>query len=69
MVGRPRQPRRRAAGNVEAWQIPSEQSRELAALARRGMKLQVNRQDGVVFVADGEHSVEIVPVRLSQAPR
>ncbi|MEO6896637.1 MAG: YaeQ family protein, partial [Caldimonas sp.] len=31
------------AGNVEAWQIPSEQSRELAALAQRGMRLQVNR--------------------------
>ena len=38
------------AGNVEAWQIPAEQSRELAALAQRGMQLQVNRQDGVVCV-------------------
>jgi uncharacterized protein YaeQ len=33
------------------------------------MKLQVNRQDGVVFVADGERSIEITPTRLSQAPR
>jgi uncharacterized protein YaeQ len=57
------------AGNVEAWLIPSEESRELATLAQRGMKLQVNRQDGVVFVADGERSVEIAPVRLSHAPR
>ncbi|MEO6896291.1 MAG: YaeQ family protein, partial [Caldimonas sp.] len=57
------------AGNVEAWQIPSEQSRELAALAQRGMRLQVNRQDGVIFVADGSRSVEITPVRLSPEPR
>jgi uncharacterized protein YaeQ len=56
-------------GNVEAWLIPFEQSRELATLAQRGMKLQVNRQDGVVFIADGERSVEIAPVRLSAAPR
>ncbi len=57
------------AGNVEAWLIPFEQSRELAALARRGMRLQVNRQDGVIFVADSERSVEITPVRISAAPR
>jgi uncharacterized protein YaeQ len=56
-------------GNVEAWLIPFEQSRELAGLAQRGMKLQVNRQDGVVFIADSERSVEIAPVRLSAAPR
>ena len=56
-------------GNVEAWLIPFEQSRELATLAQRGMKLQVNRQDGVVFIADAERSVEIAPVRLSAAPR
>jgi len=56
-------------GNVEAWLVPFEQSRELATLAQRGMKLQVNRQDGVVFVADGERSVELAPLRLSPAPR
>ena len=56
-------------GNVEAWLIPSEQSRALASLAARSMKLQVNRQDGIVLVADSERSVEIVPTRLSQVPR
>ncbi|MEP6739293.1 MAG: YaeQ family protein [Caldimonas sp.] len=50
--------------NVEAWLVPSEQSRALAGLAGRGMHLQVNRQDGAVWVADGEHGVEVVPVRL-----
>jgi uncharacterized protein YaeQ len=56
-------------GNVDAWLIPSEQSRELAALAGRSMKLQINRQDGIVHIADAEHSIEIVPTLLSQAPR
>ncbi len=52
------------AGNVEAWLIPFEQSRALAALAQRGMQLQINRQDGLVWVSDGERSVEIAPQRL-----
>jgi len=49
--------------------VPSEQSRELALLAQRNMQLQVNRQDGIVWVADGGRSVEIHPRRLSAAPR
>ena len=57
----PRIPR---AGNVEAWRIPAEQSRELAALAGRSMQLQVNRHDGAVFVADGERSVQMTLERL-----
>jgi uncharacterized protein YaeQ len=57
------------AGNVAAWLIPFEQSRALATLAQRSMRLQVNRQDGVVHVADGESSIEIEPVRLSPEPR
>jgi uncharacterized protein YaeQ len=52
------------AGNLAAWQIPFEQSRALAVLAGRSMQLQINRQDGLVWVADGERSVEISPVRL-----
>jgi uncharacterized protein YaeQ len=55
----------RRAGNVTAWLVPSEQSRELATLAGRSMQLQVNRQDGEIWVADGERSVQIVPERLS----
>ena len=54
----------RRAANVEAWLIPSERSRELAALAGRSMQLQINRQDGEVWIADGTRSVQIVPERL-----
>ena len=53
------------AGNVDAWLLPPEQSRALALLAERGMQLQINRQDGIVWVADGERSVELQPRRLS----
>jgi uncharacterized protein YaeQ len=57
------------AANVEAWLVPSEQSRALALLARRSMQLQVNRQDGLIWVGDGERSVEIALRRLSAEPR
>jgi uncharacterized protein YaeQ len=50
--------------NIEAWLIPSEQSRALAELAGRSMQLQIGRQDGSVWVADGERTVDIVPTRL-----
>ena len=56
-------------GNVDAWLVPSEQSRELALLAQRNMQLQINCQDGIVWVADGTRSVEVHPRRLSTAPR
>jgi len=57
------------AGNVEAWLVPFEQSRALASLADRNMQLLVNRQDGVVWISDGERSVEIAPTLLSAPPR
>jgi uncharacterized protein YaeQ len=52
------------ARNIEAWQVPSEQSRELSELAGRSMQLQMNRQDGIVWMSDGERSVQVAPVRL-----
>ena len=52
------------AGNIEAWRIAPEESRELARLASRSMQLQVNRHDGAVFVSDGERSVQMTPQRL-----
>jgi len=55
-------------GNLDAWLVPSEQSRELALLAQRNMQLQINRQDGIVWVADGSRSVEVHPRRLSAMP-
>ena len=51
--------------NVEAWLIPSEQSRALAELAGRSMQLQIGRQDGAVWVGDGERSVDIALDRLA----
>jgi len=53
------------AGNVEAWQLPAEQSRALAGLAARAMQLQLNRQDGAIWIGDGTNQVEIVPLRLA----
>lgn len=52
------------AGNLTVWQIPSEQSRALAALAHRSMRLQVTVQDGTIWVGDGDRSVEVAPLRL-----
>jgi uncharacterized protein YaeQ len=52
------------AHNLSVWQIPAEQSRVLAGLAQRSMDLQVTVQEGAVWVAEGERSVEVNPVRL-----
>lgn len=52
------------ADKLTVWQVPTEQSQELAKLAQRSMVLQVTVQDGTVWVGDGEASVEIVPVKL-----
>ena len=46
------------------WQIPSEQSHALAALAQRTMELQVTVQDGAIWVGDGTRSIEVSPQRL-----
>jgi uncharacterized protein YaeQ len=54
------------ARNIAVWQIPAAQSRELATLAQRTMRLQVTVQDGTVWVGDGAKSVEITPVSLLQ---
>jgi uncharacterized protein YaeQ len=58
-------PRVERAGNVDAWLVPSEQSRALALLSARSMQLQINRHDGIVWVADATRSVEIHLRRLS----
>ncbi len=55
--------------NLTVWQIPSEQSQALAALAERTMTLQVTVQDGTVWVAEGSRTVEVTPVRLLEAAR
>ncbi len=50
--------------NLAVWQLPSEQSKALAALAQRSMQLQVTVQDALVWVGDGARSVELAPARL-----
>ena len=47
------------AENLRVWQLPSEQSLELATLAKRSMQLQVTVQDALVWVNDGSRSVEL----------
>jgi uncharacterized protein YaeQ len=49
---------------LAVWQVPAAQSQALAQLARRSMQLQVTVQDGLVWVADGEDSIEIQPAAL-----
>ena len=56
------------ARNLSVWQIPSDQSRALAALAQRSMELQVTVQDGAIWVGDGERSIEVAPLRLCGNP-
>jgi uncharacterized protein YaeQ len=55
------------AQNLTVWQVPSEQSQALAALAQRSMQLQFTVQDGTVWANDGTHSVELTPLRLTAA--
>ncbi len=50
--------------NLTVWQIPSEQSKALAALAQRTMILQVTVQDGAIWIGDGTRSLEVSPTRL-----
>lgn len=51
---------------LAVWQISAEQSQALAALAERGMQLQISIQDGAVYVSTEKGSVEISPVCLRQ---
>jgi uncharacterized protein YaeQ len=55
------------AHNLNVWQIPADQSQALAALAQRGMQLQVTVQDEQVWFSDGDTSVEIQAIALRSA--
>jgi uncharacterized protein YaeQ len=50
--------------NLSVWQLPAPQSQSLAALAARGMQLQVTVQDGLVWVSDGQSQAETELARL-----
>jgi uncharacterized protein YaeQ len=55
----PLAPRLTRTQNLAVWQVAPEHSQALAAMAARSMRLQVNVQDGVVWVDDGQRSVEL----------
>jgi uncharacterized protein YaeQ len=61
------EPRLTRLRNLTVWQIPSEQSQALAALAQRSMKLQVTVQDGAIWVDDGSQSIEVT-LKCLRAP-
>ena len=50
--------------NLTVWQIPAAESQALAALADRSMNLQITLQEGILFVGEGDRTVEITPVKL-----
>ncbi len=54
--------------NLAVWRIDAVQSQDMARLAARSMQLQVNVQDGAVWLGGGDHMVEIHPTAL-QRPR
>ena len=58
------EPRLTRMRNLEVWQIPSDQSQALVALAQRTMQLQVTVQDGSIWVGDATHTVEVAPRKL-----
>ena len=55
--------------NLAVWQIDAAASQALAGLAARSMQLQITVQDGLVWVGDGTHTVEIHPQPLQAARR
>ena len=57
-------PRITQTRNLDVWQVPTEQSQSLAALATRSMKLDVTVQDGAIWIGDGQKSVEVSLRRL-----
>jgi len=47
--------------NLAVLNIPAEKSKALAQLAQRNMQLQATLQDGDIWIADSESSVEVTP--------
>jgi uncharacterized protein YaeQ len=54
--------------NLAVMNLRPDESRALAKLAQRDMKLQCTIQDGHVLLGDGKSSVQIVPTILKTAP-
>jgi uncharacterized protein YaeQ len=55
------------ADNIEVWQIASEQSRSLASLAQRSMRLQITVQDATAWIHGGDATVAIELQRLRKS--
>jgi uncharacterized protein YaeQ len=56
--------------NLEVWQVPTDQSKELALLAERSMQLQVTVQEGQIWVGNKDRSVAVEPKPLmTQRPK
>lgn len=53
--------------NLAVWAIPAAQTQALAALAQRTMQLQLTVQDGVLWVEDGNRSIELTLEKLREA--
>ena len=49
--------------NLSVFRIPAEASQGLKALAQRSMQLQATVQEGVLMIGDGNHNVDIEPLR------
>ena len=54
-------------GNLAVWMLPAEATQALSAMAERNMKLQLNIQEGTVFVSDATHSLQFEPEVLKSA--
>ncbi len=52
--------------NLVVMNLPPAASQGLAALTRRNMSLQCTIQDGQAWLTDGDHTVQINPVRLKE---
>jgi uncharacterized protein YaeQ len=50
--------------NLHVWHYPVEQIHALGSLADRSMNLQVTIQDGILWISEGEKSVELTPTCL-----
>ena len=48
-------------GKLAVWRIPTDASRQLAALAERGMQLQATVQEGQLWMASAKGSVMVEP--------
>lgn len=48
--------------NLEVIALPGEATQALAAMVERGMRLQFTRQDGMIWLTDGQRTVTLEPL-------